>query len=82
VKPLKKPAPREKPVVLDFDCAKSTEADLVAVRDIIEHHKGKRKVEMRFHGEDGRQMMLLRATSSGSPGARRSSRSCRPWLRQ
>jgi DNA polymerase-3 subunit alpha len=59
VKPLKKPAPREKPVVLDFDCAKSTEADLVAVRDIIEHHKGKRKVEMRFTGEDGRQMMLL-----------------------
>jgi DNA polymerase-3 subunit alpha len=59
VKPLKKPAPREKPVVLEFDCAKSTEADLVAVRDIITHHKGKRKVEMRFKGEDGKQMMLL-----------------------
>jgi hypothetical protein len=29
------------------------------VRDIITHHKGKRKVEMRFKGEDGKQMMLL-----------------------
>jgi DNA polymerase-3 subunit alpha len=82
VKPLKKPAPREKPVVLDFDCTKSTEADLVAVRDIIEHHRGKRKVEMRFTGEDGRQMMLLPSEEFRVAWSPEVESQLSPWLRR
>ena len=59
VKPLKRPTPREKPIVLDFDCARSTEADLVAVRDIISESPGKRPVEFCFTGENGRKTRLV-----------------------
>ncbi len=59
VKPLKKPAPVEKPLVLTFDRAKTTEADVLAVRDILREIPGRRRVELCFIGEDGRQVRLL-----------------------
>ncbi len=63
VKPLKKPEPREKPIVLNFQCGQATEADLVAVRDILWQSPGKRRVELRFTGEGrqwaGRQVKMM-----------------------
>ncbi len=59
VKTLKKPAPREKPVVLNFQCGKATEADLVTLRDILAESPGNRSVVVRFTGEDGREWRLI-----------------------
>ncbi len=59
VKPLKKPAPREKPVVLNFQCGKATEADLVTLHEILADSPGTRSVTVRFTGEDGRQCLLV-----------------------
>ena len=50
VKPLKRPpavAP-EKPVVLTFDRAQTTEADLTRVREIVQKHPGPRALEFVF----------------------------------
>lgn len=58
VKPLKKPAPREAPLVLTFERAHTTEADLIAVRDIIRSSPGKRRVEMVFTSEDGSRVCV------------------------
>jgi DNA polymerase III subunit alpha len=54
VKPVKKPAPREAPVVLALDLSKTTERDLLAIRDIICQRPGKRRVELAFTTGDGR----------------------------
>ncbi len=59
MKALKKPAPREKPVVLNFQCGKATEADLVTLRDLVADSPGNRALIVRFTGEDGRQWRLL-----------------------
>ncbi len=59
VKPLKKPAPREAPVVLTFDRARTTETDLLAVRDALASSPGPRRVEFIFVGEDGGRVKLL-----------------------
>lgn len=59
VKPLKKPAPREKPVVLTFDAAHTTEADLLAVREALSSSPGPRRVEIVFLGAEGRQLRLV-----------------------
>jgi len=58
VKPLKKPAPKEEPLVLTFDRAKTTEADLLAVRDVIGRHPGKRPVELWFTSGSGDRIRL------------------------
>jgi DNA polymerase III alpha subunit len=59
IKPLKKPPQKEGPLVLTFDHAKTTEEDLVSVRDTIAAHPGNRQVEMIFVGEDGRRWKLV-----------------------
>jgi DNA polymerase-3 subunit alpha len=59
IKPLKKPAPKEGPLVLTFDRTKTTEDDLVSVRDTLAAHPGNRQVEMIFVGEDGRRFKLV-----------------------
>jgi DNA polymerase III subunit alpha len=58
VKPLKKPAPREAPVVLRFD-SNTSEADLLAVREAIKSSPGTRKVELVFTGPDGKALKVL-----------------------
>ncbi len=59
VKPLKKPEPREKPVVLNLDLDRTTEGDLIAIRDAIFQRPGKRRVELRVKAKNGRQMKLI-----------------------
>ena len=53
--PLKKPAPAEKPLVLKLDRAKSTEADLLRIRDVLGRNPGTRRVELCF--PDGRLIL-------------------------
>jgi DNA polymerase-3 subunit alpha len=55
VTPLKKPAPPEKPLVLKLDRTKSTEADLLRIRDVLGRNPGTRRVELRF--PDGRLLL-------------------------
>ncbi|MEO6786839.1 MAG: DNA polymerase III subunit alpha [Chthoniobacteraceae bacterium] len=55
VKPLKKPAPAEAPVVLKLDRSKSTEADLLRIRDVLGRNPGTRRVELSF--PDGRLIL-------------------------
>ena len=59
IKPLKKPAPREKPVVLTFDRARTTEGDLLVVREALHSSPGTRTVEFVFIGEDGTPLRLV-----------------------
>jgi DNA polymerase-3 subunit alpha len=58
LKPLKKPAPREAPVVLQFD-SNTSEADLLAVRDVIQSSPGTRRVEFVFKSQDGKTLKML-----------------------
>ncbi len=59
VKPLKKPEAKEKPVVLTLDRAKATENDLIAIRDIIFQRPGRRRVELRINGGNGKLVRLI-----------------------
>ena len=52
-RPLKKPTASEKPLVLTFDRARTTEADLFTVREALHSSPGGRRVEFVFVGEDG-----------------------------
>jgi DNA polymerase-3 subunit alpha len=60
VKPIKKPAASEKPVVLSFDRQKTTEADLLTVRSAVVRSPGTRRVEFQFVSPDG-SLLRLRA---------------------
>jgi DNA polymerase-3 subunit alpha len=55
--PLKKMEGKEKPVVLNFAEGKTTEDDLLTIRDIIKQRPGKRKVELRF--QSGAEQLRL-----------------------
>ena len=55
VNPLKKPEPAEKPLVLRLDRTKSTESDLLRIRDVLGRNPGTRRVELRF--PDGRLIL-------------------------
>jgi DNA polymerase-3 subunit alpha len=48
IKPMKKPEPREAPVVLKIDRSRATEADLKAIQQIVMDAPGKRKFELRI----------------------------------
>lgn len=58
VKPLKKPAQKESPLVLTFDRARTSEADLISVRDTIVANPGPRRVELVFLTESGQRVKL------------------------
>lgn len=84
VKLLKKPAARaaEKPVVLTFDRARTTEADLARVREIVQKHPGSRTVELQFDpaGISGKPVRLragLEFTMTLDDSAREE---LAPWL--
>jgi hypothetical protein len=81
MKALKRPEPPEKPIVLDFDCRKTTEADLVAVRDILGQSPGKRRVEFRFTGEDGRQLTLFPSDDFRVAWSSDVASKLKPWLK-
>jgi len=59
VKPVKKPQPKEKPLVLHFRCGHSTEADLMAVRDILWKNPGARPVQLRFESADRQRAVMM-----------------------
>jgi DNA polymerase III alpha subunit len=59
VKPLKKPAAREKPVVLTFEQGKTTESDLLAVREALHSSPGSRQVEFLFRGDAGHEVRMV-----------------------
>jgi DNA polymerase-3 subunit alpha len=59
VKPIKKPAPVEKPVVLSFDREQTTEADLQTVRAVIERFPGSRRLEFQFVDPSGLRLRML-----------------------
>ena len=82
VKALKKPEPREKPIVLQFECAQTSEADLVAVRDILSSSPGKRRVEFCFRGEDGRQLRLLPSDDFRVSWTAETEQKLSPWLKR
>ena len=58
VKPIKKPAASEKPVVLSFDREKTTEADLHTVRAAVVRSPGTRRIEFQFVSPDGSSVRL------------------------
>jgi DNA polymerase-3 subunit alpha len=60
VRPLKRPtaAAPEKPVVLTFDRAQTTEADLTRVREIVQKHPGSRALEFVFTEAAGKAVRL------------------------
>jgi DNA polymerase III subunit alpha len=57
LKPLKKPAPSEAPIVLRFDSTAS-ETDLIAVREALLSSPGTRKVELVFAGPNGHALKM------------------------
>ncbi len=82
VKPLKKPEPKEKPIVLNFRRESATEAELKEVRDIILESPGKRRVELRFIGEDGRQVRVLTGTDFRVTWSAETEAKLAPWMKQ
>jgi DNA polymerase-3 subunit alpha len=81
MKALKRPDPVEKPIVLNFDCRKTTEADLVTVRDILGQSPGKRRVEFCFTGEDGRQLKLFPSDDFRVAWSPDVASKLKPWLK-
>jgi DNA polymerase-3 subunit alpha len=59
VKPVKKPAPSEKPLVLSFERDRTTEGDLLEVRDVVQRFPGSRRLEFRFIDAEGRRLRML-----------------------
>lgn len=58
VKALKKPAQKDAPVVLTFDCRRASEQDLLTVRDALASSPGSRAVQFVFIGEGGRSLKM------------------------
>ncbi|RYD71069.1 MAG: DNA polymerase III subunit alpha, partial [Verrucomicrobiaceae bacterium] len=81
VKALKKPEAREKPVVLTIDQKLTTEQDLITIRDIIWQSRGKRRVELRFTGEDGRTMRILPSDEFRIAWSPDTQQKLAPWLK-
>lgn len=59
VKPVKKPAAVEKPLVLTLDRATARPEDLDRIRDIIWQHPGTRRVKLYVTGGDGKPVWIL-----------------------
>ncbi len=76
VTPLKKPEPAEKPLVLKLDRTKSTEADLMRIRDVLGRNPGTRRVELRF--PDGRLVLPSEFRIALSDSAKEE---LAPWIR-
>ena len=58
LKPVKKPTPTEKPVVLSFEREQTTEGDLRTVRDAVQRFPGSRRLEFRFTDAEGRRLRM------------------------
>jgi DNA polymerase-3 subunit alpha len=82
VKPLKKPVPRDRPLILKFDRRNTTQADLEFVRDTLSASPGTRRVEFVFVGEDGRRLRLLPEPQFGVTWNDEMKAQLAPWIVQ
>ncbi len=80
VKALRKPEPKETPVILTLDQTKATEEDLLAIRDIIKQRPGRRKVELRIQRTNGAQTRLLAGDDYRVEWSPEMAEKLAPWL--
>jgi hypothetical protein len=59
VKPLKKPEPKDAPVVLKLDRRRTTEDDLVHILQIVREAPGRRKIELRIQQPGSAALRLI-----------------------
>jgi DNA polymerase-3 subunit alpha len=81
VKPVKKPAPPEKPVVLSFDRRSTTEQDLLAVRDIVQQFPGNRRLEFRFFDGEGTRVRMLAGSEFRVIWNAETEKKFAPWMK-
>ena len=79
VKPLKKPAPADKPVVLSFQQG-STERDLAAVREIVAQFPGPRSLELCFLDPRGNRLRMRAGKAFAVALTPESEQRLAPWL--
>jgi DNA polymerase-3 subunit alpha len=80
LKPVKKPAPAEKPVVLSFKVGKATEADLSAVLAVVQRFPGSRRLEFRFVDPEGHRLRMLAGTEFKVAWNDAVAQELSPWL--
>ncbi|MEI7776962.1 MAG: hypothetical protein WCK17_19570, partial [Verrucomicrobiota bacterium] len=61
VRPLKRPGEVSKPVYLKLDCERTTEAELLRIREVLSASPGMRPVVLQFEHSDGRRVKLYPA---------------------
>ena len=80
VKPLKKPAPTDRPVTLTFQQGRATEQDLAAVRAIIAQFPGPRGVVLCFSDDRGNRLRMRAGKDFGVSMNTESEQRLAPWL--
>ncbi len=81
VKPLKKPAPLEKTVVLTFDRSRTTEGDLVTVREVVQRFPGSRRLEIRFFDDEGNRLRMMAGDEFRVGWNAEMEKELAPWLK-
>jgi hypothetical protein len=81
IKLVKKPAQGEKPVVLSFQLAQTTEGDLQAVREVVQRFPGSRRLEFRFTDPEGRRLRMLVGSEFRVAWSDAIAKELSPWLK-
>jgi DNA polymerase-3 subunit alpha len=81
LKPVKKPAPADKPVVLSFALGKATEADLQSVLQVVQRFPGARRLEFRFIDAEGRRLRMLAGSEFKIAWNDTVAKELSPWLK-
>jgi DNA polymerase-3 subunit alpha len=81
IKPIKMPAPTEKPVVLSFDRQQTTEADLQVVRSAVVRFPGTRRLELQFVGADGVRVRMRVGSEFRVAWNAELAKELSPWLK-
>ena len=80
VKALKKPEPREKPLVLTLEVNEATERDLLAIRDRVKQRPGRRRIELCFRRPGGEQLRLIPSDEFRVEWNPETEKELAPWL--